>query len=177
MSDVADRIVAIKAVMDNVPPDVAPVTTIGELELAVDRSKIASTWTTNTLYKVGAIVKPAEENGHSYECIQRGTSQSTAHNYLDWPVRYGAQYAEGNSNPVLIWEEAGTDQFNAGFAEAETNIYDINLASLRCCRNKMRLSAQLIQDGDTHFEQIYEHWKNESKKYRPFTRPLELVRG
>ena len=176
MSDSTDRIVALKAVIDLVQPDVAPTLTQGEVELEVDRAKLVKTWTVSTAYNIEDVVVPAIRNGHAYECIQPGTSQSGAKAYEDWSICTGARMADGSSSPQLIWREVGTDRFNPRIFGAERNIYDIEWAAKKLARIKMTRSAQMVNDGDVSFEQLYEHWKEQWGYFRPFRRPIELVR-
>ena len=167
---------AIKAVSDLIQPDVAPTLATGEVELEIDRSRLASTWTINTAYSIGDVVVPEIRNGHSYECLQPGTSQASARTYTEWSVYSGAVIGDGSSDPQLIWQEVGTDRFNPGIFQAETNIYDINRAAKALARIKMRRCAQFIQDGDVSYQQMYDHWKEQVEMFRPFRRPIQLVR-
>lgn len=174
MSDATDRIVAIKAVSDLIQPDVAPTLTTGEVELAVDRAKLAGTWAVNTAYSLGNVVVVG--NGHAYQCTQAGTSQAAPRDVTEWPAHPGAVLSDGGSGPQLLWEEIGTGRFNPGIAEAEYNVYDINRAAKALARIKMVRCAQFIQDGDVNFQQMYDHWKEQWNSFRPFRRPVELVR-
>lgn len=174
MSDATDRIVAIKAVSDLIQPDVAPTLTIGEVELAVDRAKLASTWAANTAYSLGNVVVVG--NGHAYQATQSGTSQASPREVTDWPAHSGSVLSDGSSSPQLLWEEIGTARFNTGIAEAEYNVYDINRAAKALARIKMVRCAQLIQKGDVNFQQLYDHWKELWEYFRPFRRPVELIR-
>jgi hypothetical protein len=179
LSDATDRTVAIKAVSDLVQPDVAPTLTTGEIELAVDRSRLAYNWTVNTFYKIGDVVVPPTvetKTGKSYECIRPGTSRSTPRTFDDWPCHVGAVFTDGSSSPQLTWKEVGTDRFNPDTWGAETNVYDIQLAAKRLARIKRTQCAQFIQDGDVSYQQMYDHWTEEEKKFKPFRRPIQLVR-
>src|SRR5688572_20174938 len=149
MSDATDRIIAIKAVSDLIQPDVDPTLTIGEVELEVDRSRLASTWAINTAYNIGNVIVVG--NGHAYEVEQGSTSQSTVLSVNDWPAYSGAMVGDGNSNPQLRWREIGTAQFNPRIAGAEYNVYDIERAAKALARIKMVRCAQFVQDGDVGF--------------------------
>lgn len=173
MSDVTDRIVALKEVLDRVQIDVVIVLTQGEVELELDRSQLAKTWTINTAYGRGEAIVPPTRNGKVYITDEPGTSHSVAHAYTDW--RDG--FSEGPSSPRLRWEEVGTDRFNPGIAGAETNIYDIELAAKRCWLLKARKASQFINDGDVSFETIYKNCLEQAERCRPFRRPIQLVRG
>jgi hypothetical protein len=175
MSDNQDRLVAIKAVSDLIQPDVAPTLTLGEVELEVDRAKLASTWAINTAYLPGAVIVVG--NGHAYQVEQAGTSQSTTLNVNDWPTHTGALIGDGTSNPQLRWREIGTAMFNPRIAQAEYNVYDIERAAKALARIKMTRCAQLIQDDTVYFQQMYDHWKEQWQYFRPFQRQLELVRS
>jgi hypothetical protein len=174
MSDATDRIVAIKAVSDLIQPDAAPTLTIGEVELEVDRAKLAGTWAVNTAYKTGAVVVVG--NGRAYQVQQAGTSQATVLSANDWPAYEGALLGDGNSNPQLLWREIGTAQFNPRIAGAEFNVYDIERAAKALARIKMVRCAQFVNDGDVSFKQMYDHWKEQWEHFRPFRRQIELVR-
>ncbi len=174
MSDATDKIVAIKAVSDLVQPDVAPTLTTGEVELEVSRARLASTWAINTAYSIGSVIVVG--NGHAYQVEQAGTSQSTILSVNDWPIHTGASVGDGTSNPQLRWREIGTAAFNPRIAGAEYNVYDIERAAKALARIKMVRCAQFIQDGDVSFQQMYDHWKEQWGYFRPFRRPIELVR-
>lgn len=172
MSDASDRIVAIKAVIDRVQPNAAPELTQGEIELEVDRAKLASTWTINTTYALGDAIIPPSRNGRVYIVTQPGTSHSVAHAYTDW--RDG--FTEGSSNPQLRWEEVGSAMFNPGITGAEWNVYDINKAARECWMLKARKVSSLPDTGDTSFSQLYKHCVEQAQKYKPFARQIQLVR-
>jgi len=174
MSDATDRIVAIKAVSDLIQPDVAPTLTMGEVELEVDRAKLANSWTINTNYSAGSVIVVG--NGHAYQVEQAGTSQATVVNVNDWPIYTGSLIGDGTSNPQLRWREIGTAMFNPRIAGAEYNVYDIERAAKALARIKMVRCAQFIQDGDVSFQQMYDHWKEQWQYFRPFQRQIELVR-
>jgi hypothetical protein len=174
MSDATDRIVAIKAVSDLIQPDVAPTLTTGEVELEVDRAKLASTWAVNTVYSASKVIVVG--NGHAYQVVQSGTSQATALSVNDWPAYNGAMFGDGNSSPQLQWREIGTAAFNPRISGAEFNVYDIERAAKALARIKMVRCAQFIQDGDVSFQQMYDHWKEQWEYFRPFRRQIELVR-
>lgn len=176
MSDSTDRIVALKEVLDRAQIDVMVTLTQGEVELELERSKLASTWQPNTAYNVNDVVLPEIRNGHSYVCIQPGTSQAGARSYTDWPTSRGASLSDGGSDPILIWEEIGTDRFNPTIAGAESNVYDIALAAKRCWLLKARRATQLLDDGDVEFSQIRKNCLEMAETFRPFRRPMELVR-
>lgn len=174
--DGSDRTLAVKAVIDRVHPDVMPKLSQGEIELEVDRAQLVKVWQPNTSYKVGEVVVPSERNGHSYVCVQPGTSQSGLRDYFDWPDESGWQFGDGNSNPGLIWEECGTDRFNPSVFGAETNIYDINRAARECWKLKARKASQMIADGDVSFDQLHKNCLEHAGSFRPFRRQAVAVR-
>lgn len=179
ISDLADgteRTVAIKAAMDRAQPEVAPILSQGEIELEVDRARLAREWQPNTAYKIGDIVVPQQRNGHCYRCVQPGTSRSTQFGYFDWPTVAGFEISDGQSDPVLVWEEYGTDRFNAGIFGAETNVYDISRAAQQCWLLKARKASQFVDDGDVSFEQMHKHCVDHANTFRPFRRQTQLVR-
>lgn len=176
MSDAQDRIVAIKLVTDMVQPEVEPRLTSGQIELAVDRSQLASTWTVNTAYNVGDVIVPVTRNGWAYECIQAGTSQANSHLSTDWPLGRGDRYVEGSSDPLLVWEAAGTDLFNPMYFANERNVYDVNRAAKECWAIKLAQASEWLQDGDVSFQTVFEHCKMMVEGFRPFARQIQLVR-
>lgn len=176
MSDATDRTDAITIVKSWVQIEVVPVLTDSDIATEVDRARLVTTWAANTAYNVGDCVVPAVRNGHCYECIQPGTSQAGARSFHDWPTRNGSRFADGGSDPLLIWEEAGADLFNPGVEGAERNIYDLNRAAKRCCEIKAVRGAPLIDNDGASAAQIRKHWLEEAARYRPFRRPISLIR-
>lgn len=167
---------AIFEVNELVPMDVAPALTTIQIEKKVKASRLASTWAPSTVYNAGDVVVPIIRTNHAYECIQPGTSGTTLTGYNDWPLRTGATFSDGGSNPVLTWREIGTARFNPRIAGAEYNIYDIERAARECCLLKASKAAQLIDRDDNSLSQIRKHWLEEATRFRPFRRQLELVR-
>lgn len=176
MSDVTDRMVALKAVIDRVQPDTVPVLTQGEIELELDRCKLASTWAVDTVYNIGQLIVPPTRNGHFYEVVQPGTSGSTIPLYTFFSPATGARFTDGNSNPRLTWVEAGDDHFNGGIFGAESNVYDIRGAARLCWMLKARKAAQFIDEGDASFEQIYKHCMEQANMIVPWSRTTRMVR-
>lgn len=176
MSDASDRTDAIAIVTTMVQPSVAPTLTTPELEAEVDRAKLASNWAINTAYAAGSVVVVG--NGHAYEVVQPGTSQSTALSVNDWPVHSGAMVCDGNSNPRLTWREIGTAAFNPRIAGSEFNVYDIERAARECWLLKARKSSQFIDaDSEPKISQMYERCSKIAGGFRPFRRQLVLVRA
>lgn len=168
---------AIKLVIDRVLPDAAPELSIAQVELEVDRSKIASEWTANTLYQIGAIVVPPVRNGHSYEAVEGGTSGAELA-AAAYSLGLGSRFYDGSSNPRLTWRESGFgDRFNGGIPGYEFGVYDIGLACQQLWAIKERYCTQFVSEGDTSFEQLYEHCKEQRARFRPFRRPITLAKG
>jgi hypothetical protein len=176
LSDSEDRIVAVKAVWDRAQPDVAPTLTLGEVELEVDRARLASTWAAGTAYNVGDWTVPPVRNNYFYISVQPGTSQSAARGYYDFPRIDGQCFSDGSSDPALIWEAVEGDIFNPGIHGAERNVYDINKAARECWLLKARKASQFVNDGDISFSQMHEHCTKEAEKFHPYRRAVTLVR-
>lgn len=175
LTDGSDRAKAIRAVMDRVRPDVEPMLRQGEIELEVDRARLAREWQPDTTYKFNDVVVPVERNGLAYVCVQPGTSKSGAYGFYDWPFDTGYRFGDGNSNPGLVWECVGTDRFNS-IPGLETSLYDIGLAARECWLKKARYASQFIDDGDLSFSQIRKHCLEHAAEFRPFRRQAVLVR-
>lgn len=174
MSDASDKTDAITIVTSLVQPDVAPVLTEDEIEAEVDRAKLASTWAVNTAYVAGNVVVVG--NGHAYEVVQPGTSQSTVLTANDWPVYSGAMVGDGNSNPQLTWREIGTAAFNPQIAGAEFNVYDIQRAARECWKLKARKASALPDYDEMTLSQLRKHCLQEANTFHAFRRPISLVR-
>lgn len=174
MSDDADRVVAIAAVTDRVQPDVAPVITTGEIELEVDRARLARTYVPGTAYNVHDTVLPPVRNGYSYRAVRPGTAGSLG--FSEWATDMFATFTDGQSDPVLTWQNAGTDQFNPDIAGAESNIYDIGKAARALWLTRARRASSHVDDGDTAFSQIYEQATNMASSFEPFYWPTRIVR-
>jgi hypothetical protein len=175
LSDATDKEAALEAVIARCQPNAVPILEVTEVIAEITRAQLATTWTINTVYIAGKVVVVG--NGRAYQCVQPGTSQSTALGANDWPAYSGALLGDGNSNPQLQWREIGTAEFNPGIAGAEFNVYDINRAAKECCLLHARKAAELVQTGETSFQQIYDHWVEQAKTFRPFRRQIALVRG
>ncbi len=177
MADEDDRLVAIQAVLDLVQPDVAPGLTQGEIELEVDRARLARTYEIDTEYRIGEVIVPPVRNGHVYVVTQPGTSGLTLPAYTAWLTSGDASFYDGSSNPRLTFEELGGDLFNEAVFGAETNIYDINRAARQCWKLKARKASQFINEGDVSFEQIYRHCLEQAESFIPYRRETLLARG
>lgn len=175
-ADFNERGAAIKAVRDRVRPGAIPTLTTGEVELEVDRSKLATVWEVNTAYNIGDRVVPATRNGHSYICVQPGTSQGGARSFYDWPTRTGSLLADGSSTPQLIWREYWSDSFNNDVIGMEKNLYDIGGAIHRCWMVKAAMASEMVDAGNTSFEQVYKHCMEQAALYAPFSLPVEWAR-
>jgi len=70
-------------------------------------SALAATWTANTAYTAGMLVQPTNPNGHTYICLNGGTSDSTE---PTWPETAGDQVTEGGGSTVK-WQEDGELQY------------------------------------------------------------------
>lgn len=177
MSDATDRVVALKWVMDLVQWDTEPKLTQGEIELELDRAKLASVWAVDTFYANGTVVVPSVRNGHAYEAVQPGTSQSAPRGYTDWSTYTGMVFGDGSSSPQLILQEVGTDRFNPTVLGAESNVYDIGAAAKACWLIKARRCTPFINEGDASFESIRKNCLEEAARFHPFYRPMRVVRA
>lgn len=169
-----DRGVAIRAVRDRVQPEVSPTLTQGEIELEVDRARIASVYAPGTFYNMRDCVVPPVRNGFSYQCTQPGTGGSLA--FSDFTTDVFETFADGQSDPQLNWQNVGTDQFNPGVAGAESNIYDIGRASRALWSIRARRCADFVDEGDTSYSQMYEQATDMANSFEPFRRPTRIVR-
>lgn len=177
MSDETDKGNALEEVANRVQMDVVPVISFPELETEVDRARIARTWAASTSYSIGDRVVPVVRNGHFYEAVQPGTSQSGAKAYTDWPPVSGLQFIDGSSDPVLTWAEGGDDLFNPTIFGLERNIYDVSRAARNLWLMKARKATQFIQAGDLSFQQVYDHCVEQAEKFYPWHRTVRIVRG
>lgn len=160
MSDATDRAAALLLLTEYLQPTVAPVLTTtantGEVDVILDRNRKARTWVAATAYVVGDVIVPITRNGHRYRCIQPGTSGTTPA-FTFWPTSSGATVTEGSSNPILTWQEDGSDA---------ANIYDVRRAAYEGWRLKAQKASQFIQAGDLSFHQVYEHCLDMMDKFR-----------
>jgi hypothetical protein len=175
--DATDRANALTVLRDLAQETAAPTLTPDEVEAILDRCKFASTWIANKAYNVGDKVVPAVRNGHYYICTQPGTSQSTAKAFTDWSTVFGQGFSEGSSDPLLTWEEAGSDLFNPGTAGCERNVYDLGRAARECWLLKSRKSTQAIDNGEFSFSQWHEHCLKQAAMFYPIRRQVYLARG
>lgn len=174
MSDATDRIVAIEAVKDRVQLDVEPALSVGEVELEVDRARLAQTYVPGATYNMRDVVLPPTRNGYSYQCVQPGTAGSLA--FSDFNTDVFEVFCDGQSDPQLIWQNVGTDRFNPGVAGAESNIYDIGKAARACWLLRARRCADYADEGDTKYSQQYDHAIDMANSFEPFARPVRIVR-
>lgn len=74
----------------------------GTVALANTFSAAFPNWIASTPYAVGDIIIPATPNGHTYKCVQAGTSGSSTPTF---PTGSGATVADGAG---IIWQENGS---------------------------------------------------------------------
>lgn len=181
MSDAEDAIIALKWVQDLVQWDTEPVMSQGELELKIAQAQIATVWQPSTFYHVGRLeIVPELRNGHAYQVLRPGTSQTAARAFNDWPhgdYVSGIVFGDGSSDPQLLLKECGTDRFNPTVIGAESNVYDIGAAAKACWLIKARRCTPLINNGDIAFESIRRHCLEEAGRFHPFYRPVRMVRA
>jgi hypothetical protein len=173
-ADATDRTIAIHAVRERVEPNTEPKITQGEIERAVDSAKLASVYTPGATYNVRDCVLPPTRNGYSYRCIQPGVAGSLS--FSEFSTDLFDTFTDGQGDPLLTWENAGTDRFNPGVAGAESNIYDIGRASRACWLTRARRCADFVDEGDTSYSQMYDHAVDMASSFDSFTRPTRIVR-
>lgn len=169
-----ERGVAIALVRDRVQPEVSPTLTQGEIERQVDLARLATIYAPGTFYKVRDCVLPPVRNGFSYQCVQPGTSGSLS--FSEFSTDVFETFSDGQTDPQLIWQNVGTDQFNPGIAGAESNIYDIGKASRALWSIRARRCADFVDEGDISYSQMYEHATDMAHSFEPFRRPTRIVR-
>lgn len=147
MSDATELAAAQARLLSYVPVDKAP--KLGEDEWKAKLTICASTWTPATAYNVGDEVMPPIRNGHRYVCVVPGTSAATDPGFYFWSRSRGGsmqEVATPPTTPALVWIENGPQYPSA---------YDVRQAAYECWDLKAQKAAAFIQDGDTHFEQVY----------------------
>lgn len=114
--------------------------------------QIASTWVENTAYVVGDMILPTVRNGHCYRCTQAGTSETLAADEPDWPTSAAAIVTEGDSDPILTWQEAGPEPANLYNVRAAAHAAWLSKAA------KASLSVDIDQQvGGIKASQVYNH--------------------
>ena len=128
------------------PATTQPTLTNQEVSDVLDLCRRAVVWQANTAYAVGAVVVPANRNGHRYKAVQRGTSGATEPTWSE--VAEGIQ-SDGASTPQLVWQEDGPDW---------ENVYDVQRAIERVCLMKAAKVAEVYSEGGDQMGQVYKQW-------------------
>lgn len=88
MSDITDRVSALALLTEWAQPAAAPVVTTtattGELDLILDRNKLASTWAAGAAYFANDVVLPTVRIGLKYRCKVPGVSASTSQSSVQY---------------------------------------------------------------------------------------------
>lgn len=130
-------------------PDTEPALSDPELNSILNSVQRASFWLQSTAFTFGAVILPATKNGHSYTCIQAGTTGATE---PKWPTCNGATATDGTA----IWKESGPD-FDS--------VFDVRAAIEQAWTMKAAKASVLI-DRDRHlYSQIYDHCNAQAEKF------------
>jgi hypothetical protein len=153
---------ALAILQRNVPYQIEPQLDPNDLEDILTECQRADVWQAATAYVYGDVVLPTVRNGHRYQCIQAGTSEADEDDEPTWPLAKGWQFSEGESDPILMWQEAGPDW---------DNVFDTRLAIHLAWMAKAAKAAQLYstrQSGSTfEHQQVYEHCLTQAERYAP----------
>lgn len=136
----------------------APTLDSDEVESILDHVKRGDIWAVNTAYNYGDVILPTIRNGHSYSCIQAGTSEADSADEPDWPTLQAEQITEGASDPLLTWQESGPD-----FA----NLYNVRAAIHAAWMMKAGKAAALYSSGIGETQQVHDHCLKMAERYSP----------
>jgi len=135
-----------------------------DIGTVVDQFDRFASWTASTAYAVGDRIVPTTPNGRVYEARRAGTSDTTE---PDWPTAPWTQYqgwiyAEGTSDPELMWVDAGP---------ANVERYDVRSAARQVWLIKAsRVVGEIdAKDGsaDVKLSQLRTHCLEQAEKFRP----------
>lgn len=150
---------AIAYVTLNAQTDAFPCIETADVTAIVQRNIRATVWTVETAYNVGSRVQPTIPNGHFYECVQAGTSNSVE---PTWSTRINSIWHELDSD--LIWKECALD--------VDGNLYNLRNAIHECWVLK---ASKAAREFDTSIDQqkwsrsqVYEHCLEMAKSFQPF---------
>lgn len=135
--------------LPTVPPTIDDTT----LDAILDSCLRASVWAASTSYSINDSVVPSARNGHSYNVIVAGSSDTTE---PTWPTSISSTVSTGASDPQLTFQEAGVDY---------SNVYDVRKAIHLCAVYKMNQAAALRASGNEQMQQVFDHWKQVSEKF------------
>ena len=128
------------------------------VEEIVERHKRAVVWEPSTVYKVGQRVQPTTPNGHFYECVSAGISDSEE---PEWSMRLGYSFYEFAGD--LRWRECAID--------VDGSLYNLRNAIHECWTLKASMAAAQfdvsIDQQKWNRSQIYDHCLQMAEKYLP----------
>ena len=125
----------------------------------VQRNIRAKVWTASTVYKVGERVQPIIPNGHFYECVQAGESDTVE---PIWSNRQNSLWHEFASD--LIWRECALD-VDGNLYNLRNSVHEIWVLKASLAANEFDVS---IDQQKWNRSQIYDHCLQMAEKYQPF---------
>lgn len=159
MSDTTDRTTAIARVKLYASYASEPALTDPEVETIVDECTRGLTWAVNTAYVVGDVRRPTVGNGHTYICIQAGTSAALLANEPTWLKTTAAVMEDGVSDPILQWQENGPAPLSA---------YDVPLAIHKAWVIKAGRAAEWVSSREGKWSDVFAHCDDMANKTAPF---------
>lgn len=150
---------AMVKVKRNCQIDVEPIVEETEILDMMADYQLAGVWTEATVYVVGDVVIPTTRNGHLYRCVVGGTSALLLVDEPGWPARESSTILDGDSDPVLLWQEAGVDYAN--------NVIDVRGLSYDVWDLKASRATQLYDVSSFKHSQVYDHCVAQRDKFAP----------
>lgn len=136
-----------------------PVLEAETVEKIVQRNKRASVWEAETAYNVGDRVQPTTRNGHFYECVKAGESDTVE---PTWSTKVHSLWHEFASD--LIWQECTID--------IDGNLYNLRNAVHEAWMLKASMAAKefdvSVDQQSWKRSQIHEHCLQMAEKYQPY---------
>lgn len=130
-----------------------------DVQKIVQRHMRAKVWQSDTAYKIGDRIQPTSPNGHFYECIAAGESDSVE---PEWSLVINSRLSEFGSD--LVWQECETD--------FDGNLYNLRNAIHECWTLKASMSANQfdtsIDNQSWKRSQIHEHCLQMARSFMPF---------
>lgn len=166
-------------VTDLCPQTLDPALTDNEIDAALTRTAIATTWTATTAYAFGQRIVPTAPMGRVYIVTHAGTTGATEPTWLIVPV-----YVAGR-NPLGGWGFASVDPLSPslfGLADGTVawcdygpfvgEIYDINAAAAEAWRTKARKCADRVDNsiqgaGRANESLTYERCMDQARALQP----------
>ncbi|HEX8289817.1 MAG TPA: hypothetical protein VF556_17680 [Pyrinomonadaceae bacterium] len=128
------------------------------VESVVRRHQRASIWTADTDYKIGDKVQPTVPNGHFYECVSPGQSDSVE---PDWTLSTHSRMTEFASD--LVWRECETD-FDGNIYNLRSAVHEAWILKAGCSANQFDVS---IDQQKWHRSQVHDHCLSMAQRYIP----------